>query len=193
MKHQLPFDMNSAQEEVPPKKPCTTNSHNMDEIFMQKAFEQARLALSEGEVPVGCVFAIGDEIICEGRNATNQRLTGEAHAEIKCIDQILLSWPNLDWTRVALYVTVEPCIMCAAALKILGVSKIIFGCCNPRFGGMGTVLDATVVSCPCPKPDVIANVRGEEAIELLKEFYAGTNPSAPEDKVKKKKPRTLKL
>lgn len=190
MKHQLLQEENAGSTEVPPKKPNVSGvSTTMDEIFMQKAFEQARLALSEGEVAVGCVFAIGDEIICEGRNATNKRLTGEAHAEIKCIDQILQERPGVDWTKVALYVTVEPCIMCAAALKILGLSKIVFGCCNPRFGGMGTVLDAMAVACPCPKPEVISNVRGDEAIHLLKVFYSGTNPSAPEDKVKKKKPR----
>ncbi|CAB3364117.1 Hypothetical predicted protein [Cloeon dipterum] len=168
----------------PPPKRCLKE----DDVFMERAFKQARLALSEGEVPVGCVFVQGDQhVICEGRNATNNKLTGEAHAEIKCIDQILAQNAKTDWSRVSLYVTVEPCIMCAAALKMLGVGKIVFGCHNPRFGGMGTVLDAMSVACSCPSPYIRSDVRSEEAIDLLKVFYAGINPSAPEDKVKKKK------
>jgi tRNA-specific adenosine deaminase 2 len=163
-----------------------SNSNN-DIIYMEKAFIQAKLALEEGEVPVGCIFTLNNEIICEGRNSTNKRLTGEAHAEMKCIDEILTKYPNINWSNVTLYVTVEPCIMCAAALKILGITKIVFGCHNPRFGGMGTVLDVMKIACPCQSPDVISGVRSEDAINLLKEFYAGTNPSAPEDKVKKKK------
>ncbi|XP_059478094.1 tRNA-specific adenosine deaminase 2 [Neocloeon triangulifer] len=175
----------SHQDSPPPAK----RSSSQEDFFMEKAFVQARLALAEGEVPVGCVFVLDENIICEGRNATNNRLTGEAHAEIKCIDKILLKTPDIDWGQVSLYVTVEPCIMCSAALKMLGIGQVVFGCSNPRFGGMGTVLDAMEVTCPCPKPRTIGNVRADEAINLLKEFYAGTNPSAPEEKVKKKKSR----
>lgn len=157
---------------------------------MRRALELATEALVAQEVPVGCVFAINDTIVAESRNCVNVTRNPTRHAEINCIDFIIdyCKSNNIDYksyfTNICVYVTVEPCIMCAAALQDLKVKQVIYGCNNDRFGGK-TVLN---VSNFYPQTyDLTGNVLAPEAMSLLKQFYKGTNPNAPESKVKKKK------
>ena len=82
------------------------------------------------------------------------------------------------------FVTVEPCIMCAGALHNLHLKRVSYGCRNDRFGGCGTVLDASLLAAnPC---EMVGGIREEEAMQLLKDFYKGTNPNAPVPNIKKK-------
>lgn len=157
---------------------------------MEEAFEQAREALAAGEVPVGCVFVYGGDIVARGRNTVNETHNATRHAEINCVDR------TLDWCQTAgldqravfravtVYVTVEPCGMCADALGQLGVARLVFGCCNDRFGGCGSVVD--VPRMYEHTYSIEEGVRAEEAVNLLKEFYKGENPNAPSDKAKRK-------
>ena len=92
-------------------------------------------------------------------------------------------------SQCVLYVTVEPCIMCAAALRIAGVQHVVFGCCNDRFGGCGSVLSVhsdVEHGCKLGGYEVEKEVQSERAMGLLKEFYKGENMNAPEDKRKEK-------
>lgn len=159
--------------------------------FMDAAFSKAYEALAVGEVPVGCVFVYNSEIIASGRNTVNETKNATRHAEINCVDQVLLYcsengvshvdvFPNID-----VFVTVEPCVMCASALQELNIREIFFGCSNPRFGGCGSVYD--VRNNSTWHPPMHAGIRKDEAIRLLKEFYKGENPKAPPHKVKKKR------
>lgn len=158
------------------------------ERFMEDALENARDAMKQNEVPVGCVFIYNNEIIAYGANLVNKTKNATRHAEFICIDQVLeyCRQNNLNHTdifrKIVVIVTVEPCIMCAAALDQLKVNEIIFGCKNDRFGGT-TVLNVFDIL----KSDVIVrgNVRNDEAMDLLKEFYKGENPSAPVPKKRK--------
>ena len=85
------------------------------------------------------------------------------------------------------FVTVEPCIMCAGALHRLHLRQLTYGCQNDRFGGCGTVLDTGILADnPCK---VVGGVRSQEAMQLLKDFYKGTNPNAPVPNIKKKSGR----
>jgi tRNA-specific adenosine deaminase 2 len=97
-----------------------------------------------GEVPVGCVIVHRGNIIAHGRNATNASLNATRHAEIEAIDRIVGEHGAagaLELLReCVLYVTVEPCVMCAAALRIVGLQSVVYGCGNERFGGCGSVL-----------------------------------------------------
>ncbi|XP_052890251.1 tRNA-specific adenosine deaminase 2 isoform X1 [Anopheles moucheti] len=162
------------------------------EHFMEDALQQARIANDLKEVPVGCVFVhstVNDdaskkqEIIARGCNLVNETKNATRHVEFICIDQVLdyarrnsITPPEAIFSSVTVVVTVEPCIMCAAALIELGVREIIYGCRNDRFGGC-TVLDvARLLSSSIP---IRGGVRAIEAMELLKEFYKGENPSAP--------------
>jgi len=87
-----------------------------------------------------------------------------------------------------LYVTCEPCIMCASALAILNIGLVVYGCSNERFGGCGSVLDIRIADAGLPpKYECISGVMKQEAIDILKRFYEQENPSAPAPAKEKKK------
>ncbi|XP_052863638.1 tRNA-specific adenosine deaminase 2 [Anopheles cruzii] len=163
------------------------------ERFMEDALQQARAANDLKEVPVGCVFVYdrkdsSGEIIARGCNLVNESKNATRHVEFICIDQTLeyarqygIEPPESIFSAVTVVVTVEPCIMCAAALINLGVREIIYGCRNDRFGGSTVVDVGALLNSSIP---IRGNVRGEEAMELLKEFYKGENPSAPVPKAR---------
>ncbi|XP_023939977.2 tRNA-specific adenosine deaminase 2 [Bicyclus anynana] len=157
--------------------------------FMKRALELASEALAAQEVPVGCVFTINENIVAESRNSVNITHNPTRHAEMNCIDTVLdyCKENNIDYANyfrnIDVYVTVEPCIMCAAALNILKVNQVIYGCPNDRFGGY-TVLD--VRKFYEPHYMLSGNLCADEAMALLKQFYKGVNPNAPESKAKKK-------
>ncbi|KAJ3313884.1 tRNA(adenine34) deaminase [Boothiomyces sp. JEL0838] len=105
--------------------------------FMRAALAQAEEALEAGEVPVGCVFVHDGEIVGRGRNATNETLKATSHAELMAMQNMDIS----DIKNMDLYVTIEPCIMCAAALRQVGIRHVYYGAGNEKFGGCGSVLN----------------------------------------------------
>lgn len=159
-------------------------------------------ALVTNETPVACVFysETTQTVLSYGCNDTNRSLNGTRHAEFLGVDKILekfiprAKWGDNDFVRmffhdVTLYVSVEPCVMCALALKQLGIGKVVYGCGNDRFGGNGTVIlvhndDRENTA------DNYASYGGilrTEAIQLLRNFYIQENDLAPVPKVKKNK------
>jgi tRNA(Arg) A34 adenosine deaminase TadA len=116
------------------------------EAYMQQAFEQGEEALAVAEVPVGCVLVADGAVLAVGRNYVNEKKNATRHAEMEAVDRVIaahgLEHAQELLRRTELYVTCEPCIMCASALAQLGVPRIWFGCRNDRFGGCGTVLDS---------------------------------------------------
>lgn len=157
---------------------------------MQDAFDNAQEALNKGEIPVGCVFVYQNQVISRGSNQTNETKNATRHAEFICIDTVInfAKENNLDpvkiFEEISVVVTVEPCIMCAAALHNLNVKEVIYGCKNDRFGGT-TVLN--VFELLNSNVKISGGIRGEEAMELLKEFYKGQNPAAPVPNTKRSK------
>ncbi|NXV47114.1 ADAT2 deaminase, partial [Uria aalge] len=150
---------------------------------------QAKEALENGEVPVGCLVVYNGEVIGRGRNEVNETKNATRHAEMVAIDQVL-DWckqHNRDYTEVfpqtVLYVTVEPCIMCAAAVRLMSILSCLF-----RFGGCGSVLSISsddMVDTGEPF-ECVSGYRAKEAVEMLKAFYRQENPNAPKSKVRKK-------
>ncbi|KAF3310673.1 tRNA(adenine34) deaminase [Orbilia oligospora] len=155
------------------------------EYFMRQALEMGELALSIDEVPVGCVFVLDNKVIAKGMNDTNRSLSGHRHAEFAGIETVLCKYPASVFKNVDLYVTVEPCIMCASALRQLGIRAVYFGCSNDRFGGCGGVLhvnlDAGIDRCY----PAIGGIFREEAIMLLRRFYLQENDKAPNPTAKR--------
>lgn len=155
---------------------------------MEDALQNGRAANEQNEVPVGCVFVYHDQIIAYGANQVNKTKNATRHAEFICIDQVLeyCKQNQLEhsdvFREISVIVTVEPCIMCAAALNQSNVKEIIFGCVNDRFGGT-TVLN--VFQLLNSKVNVMGGIRADEAMDLLKEFYKGENPTAPIPKSRK--------
>jgi len=162
--------------------------------YMSLAFVKAHEALSVGEVPIGCVFVRSSgEVISEQRNTVNQTKNATRHAEINAVDDVEQLGVKLGvgsseiYADTSVYVNVEPCIMCAAALMKVRVKSIYYGCANDKFGGCGSVGNLMAVIHKLD-PDYTVKVSGghraAESIQLLKEFYNGENPYAPNPKVK---------
>lgn len=150
---------------------------------MNKSLNLAKEALDAGEVPVGCLLVDNDgNILASGRNTVNETKNATRHAEINCIDTIIEIGLLEKLSTVTVVVTVEPCIMCAAMLINIGCTNIIYGCANDRFGGCGTVLAVPGLE----KYKVQGELYGNQSMDLLKQFYKGQNPNAPENKVKRK-------
>lgn len=177
--------------------------NDQDEKFMNLAFDHAKIALNNNEVPVGCLFVYDNDvdedlktkIIAVGSNTVNLTKNATRHAEINCIDEVITYYDKLKLTtnkyerlsdflkNVSVYVTVEPCIMCMDALHQLEIKQIVYSCNNDRFGGR-TVFDVGRYKNSRHTPIIKSGYRSDEAMELLKEFYNGTNPNAPISKVK---------
>ncbi|XP_025722063.1 tRNA-specific adenosine deaminase 2 isoform X1 [Callorhinus ursinus] len=164
------------------------------EKWMEEAMQMAKEALESTEVPVGCLMVYNNEVVGKGRNEVNQTKNATRHAEMVAIDQAL-DWchrsgksPSEVFEHTVLYVTVEPCIMCAAALRLMKIPLVVYGCQNERFGGCGSVLNIASADLPnTGRPfQCIPGYRAEEAVEMLKTFYKQENPNAPKSKVRKK-------
>ena len=115
-----------------------------DGFFMDQAIEVAKLGLERGEVPVGCVFVKNGEIVVKSHNLTVVTKNATTHCEVNCIRELSAKLGQEAskelMSQATLYVTVEPCIMCAYALNIMGVPKVVYGCDNDKFGGNGSIL-----------------------------------------------------
>jgi tRNA-specific adenosine deaminase 2 len=160
--------------------------------WMREAMAMAEEALAHSEVPVGCVFVRKNSIIARARNRTNELRNASRHAELEAIDLILADmeltpestrYPLAD---TVLYVTVEPCIMCASALRQLGIKEVFYGCQNDKFGGCGSVLgvNASVRHPVHPPYQATGGYLREEAIMILRRFYVTENTNAPIPKQK---------
>ena len=162
--------------------------------WMAQAIELAVEALNAGEVPVACLFIYKSCELARGRNMVNETKNATQHAEMVAIEKVL-AWcklnkkdPEMIFPEITVVVTVEPCIMCTAALRNLRVSHVIYGCSNDRFGGCGSVMNVATNEIPScePKLKCVPGIMADEAVELLKTFYKGENLNAPEEKRKVK-------
>jgi tRNA(adenine34) deaminase len=143
-----------------------------DVELMQRALELAAVADSSGEVPVGAVLVRGDEIIAEGANRPIASHDPTAHAEIEALragGQVLGSY---RLTGTTLYVTLEPCAMCAAAIVHARVRRLVFGAWDPRAGAAGSIVDVFKLPGLNHRVDVFGGVLAEECGRQLKEFFA---------------------
>ena len=174
--------------------PLSPTSKPHHERLMREAIDVAERALREGETPVGCVLVLDGLVVATGMNDTNRSLNGTRHAEFLALSEFLSKYDSERLAETDLYVTVEPCIMCASALRQYGIRAVYFGCANERFGGTGSVLalhsDPLQVTGE-PPYKVVGGIFREEAIMLLRRFYIQQNDKAP--KPRPKKDRELNL
>ncbi|KAL9264990.1 tRNA-specific adenosine deaminase TAD2-like protein [Drosera capensis] len=140
--------------------------------FMEMALQEAKQALERLEVPVGCVIVEDGKVIASGSNRTNETRNATRHAEMEAIDFLLERWQRdglskaevaARFSNCALYVTCEPCIMCAGALTILGIKEVYYGCANDKFGGCGSVL--SLHSGGDESSSVKGSVKGHDMID----------------------------
>ena len=143
-----------------------------DERFMREALALAREAAAEGEVPVGAVVVCGGAIVGRGRNRREQDKTALAHAELEAIAGACRTLGGWRLWQCTLYVTLEPCPMCAGAIINARIPRLVFGASDPKAGSCGSLVD--LFSLPYNHhPAVVSGVLGQEAAELLREFFRG--------------------
>jgi len=139
---------------------------------MQRALELADAAEAKGEVPVGAVLVHGDEIIAEGANRPIASNDPTAHAEIEALRAGGQAMGSYRLTDTTLYVTLEPCTMCAAAIVHARVRRLVFGAWDPRAGAAGSIVDVFALSGLNHRVDVFGGVLAEECGRRLREFFA---------------------
>jgi tRNA(adenine34) deaminase len=143
-----------------------------DEYFMRLALREAERARAAGDVPIGAVVVRGEEVVAVGANERELRQDPTAHAEVLALREAakaIGSWRVLDGT---LYVTLEPCAMCAGAIVLARVPRVVYGASDPKAGAAGSVLDVLDVPSLNHRPEVRGGVLGEECGELLSGFFA---------------------
>ena len=143
-----------------------------DAEFMRAALAQAAAARAAGEVPVGAVLVRDERIIASGANAPIASHDPTAHAEIAALREGGRALGSYRLTDTTLYVTLEPCLMCAAAIMHARVRRLVFGAWDPRAGGAGSLANVFTLPGLNHRVDVFGGVLMEECARVLEEFFA---------------------
>ena len=141
-----------------------------DQECMQEALRLASEAAAEGEVPVGCVITRGGEIVGRGRNRREKDKSALAHAEIEAINEACRNLGGWRLWECTLYVTLEPCPMCAGAIINARIPRVVYGASDKKFGAVGSVCSLFSMAFN-HHPKVECGVMEEEAAALMKEFF----------------------
>jgi tRNA(adenine34) deaminase len=142
-----------------------------DEYFMREALRQARLAYEAGEVPVGAVIVSAGKIIARAFNQVELLKDATAHAEMLAITQAAQTFGDWRLEGATLFVTKEPCPMCAGAIVLSRIQRVVFGWADPRAGGAGTVFNITGSGGLNHTVEVVAGVNESEARALIQGFF----------------------
>lgn len=142
--------------------------------MMAKALLQARLALEEGEFPVGCVIVEGDRILAQGRrkNSAAKPLSELDHAEIVAMRSMQASGQAVDFSRAVVYSTMEPCLMCYATLLLNGFTTIVYAYEDVMGGGASLAFDSLPPFYQAMRVKIVAGVGRQESLELFRRFFA---------------------
>ena len=139
--------------------------------FMQMALEEARAAQTRGEVPVGCVIVRADEVIARAGNRTIADKDPTAHAELLAIRQAAAALGSERLADCDLYVTLEPCTMCAAAMAFARIRRLYFGAADPKGGAVEHGVRFFSAATCHHRPEVYGGINESECAALLKEFF----------------------
>ncbi len=142
-----------------------------DEYFMRLALREAERAAEHDDVPVGCVVAREGEVIAAGPNERELRNDPTAHCEILALREAATATGTWRLSDAVAYVTLEPCPMCAGALVLARVSRVVYGAADPKAGAAGSVLDVLAEPRLNHRPEVAGGLLAEESAELLRTFF----------------------
>jgi tRNA(adenine34) deaminase len=143
----------------------------VDEPFMRRAIELAREAEAAGEVPVGAVIVHDGEILAEGFNRPISTHDPTAHAEMVTLRAAAARLDNYRLTGTTLYVTLEPCAMCAGAMVHARVTRLVYAATDPRAGAAGSVFNVVQSPALNHRLEVVPGVLAEECASLLRDFF----------------------
>ena len=154
----------------------TGNSHSLDtaphEQGMAVALAEARAAESHGDVPIGAAIYRGGELLARAGNERELRKDPTAHAEVLAIRAAAERLGGWRLPETTLYVTLEPCAMCAGAIVLARITTVVFGAPDPKAGAAGSILDVLAEPALNHRPEVIRGVREAECAAALREFFA---------------------
>ena len=142
-----------------------------DERFMREAYKQAKKAYALGEVPIGCVIVHDGKIIGRGYNRRNTDKSTLSHAEIIAIRKASKVIGDLRLEECTLYVTLEPCQMCAGAIVQARIPRVVMACMNPKAGCAGSVLNILDMPAFNHQAEAVRGVLAEECAALLRTFF----------------------
>ncbi len=138
---------------------------------MRQAFAEAEKAFDLDEVPVGCIIVHEDKIIAKGHNLTEQLKDATAHAEMMAITSASAALESRYLTKTTLYVTIEPCAMCAGAIVLARIPQLVFGAYDPKAGACGTLYNIPEDARLNHRALVIAGVMDAECAALMQEYF----------------------
>lgn len=147
------------------------SSHAADAFFMGLALEQARLAAAEGETPVGAVIARNGELVSLGHNRRERGRNALAHAELEAINAACERLGGWRLWECDMYVTLEPCPMCAGAIINSRIRRLVYGASDPKAGSCGSVVDLFALPYN-HRPEIISGFMAEESAAMLSEFFS---------------------
>ncbi len=138
---------------------------------MREALALARQGAAQGEVPVGAVLVLDDRVIASGFNCPISSQDPTAHAELVALRQAARAVGNYRLPGATLYVTIEPCTMCAGALVHARVARVVYGAPEPRAGALGSSIDVYANPGLNHRPEVVGGVLGADCSALVKDFF----------------------
>ena len=148
-----------------------TGKANSDERWMRRALDLAERARSEGEVPVGAVLVMDDECIGEGWNRSISTHDPTAHAEIEALRAAAARLRNYRLPGAKLYVTLEPCAMCAGAIILARIKRVVYAAADPRAGAAGSVFNILQSTELNHRVELVSGILEQEAATLLQTFF----------------------
>ena len=154
--------------------------------YMKEALKQAKKAYALGEVPIGCVIVYEDKIIARGYNRRNTDKNTLAHAEITAINYASKKLGDWRLENCTLYVTLEPCQMCAGAIVQSRITNVVMGCMNPKAGCGGSVLNILEMPEFNHQVNVLRGVMEEECSQILQDFFKELRIRNKEEKAARK-------
>lgn len=140
--------------------------YTMEHFFMQTALREAREAAEEGEIPIGAVVVVGNRVVGKGHNRVEALGDATAHAEMQALTAAMNNLGSKYLPECTLYVTVEPCVMCAGAIAWSQVGRVVYGAADAK-KGFSTYSNHILH----PKTEVVAGFMGEECRALMEEFF----------------------
>lgn len=141
------------------------------EYFMQQALKEAEKARKNDEVPIGAVIVKGDQILARAHNLREKKQSASAHAEILAIEKACKKLGTWRLEECTIYVTLEPCPMCAGACIQSRIKTIVYGAFDPKGGSVGSCIDLTQIKEYNHHPQVISGIKETECSQILKDYF----------------------
>lgn len=146
---------------------------DVDEHYMRESIAEAKAGASIGEVPIGAVAVNGDKIVARAHNIRELTQNPLGHAELLLIEYLAKSQKSWRLEEITIYVTCEPCLMCAGAMLQARIPKVVYGCKDPKAGAFGSLYDVSNDPRLNHRIEVISGVLSDDCAKILSDFFKG--------------------